>query len=239
MTASIKRLACLALLAAAAPACFAATVVQGRSTADVYLSNLANVAVPIVSVTLPAAGQYVAIGRASIVNWTGLEDDTRCGLALAGVPLDTAVTATGGPRAPSAAGIATEAKVTATAANQVLTLQCSHDHVVSGIKADGGAELVASDTLPGPKGPAGTKGMTGPPGDHGIDTATTLAICAGVNASNPTSQSCSCANGKQIARQDSVGTCTAAGQSGSCSANGYVAPNFGGSYIAACCTCGS
>jgi hypothetical protein len=238
MTSLFNRLACLAVLAAVVPACVGATIVQGRSVGDVFLSNLAGVNVSIMSLILPAAGQYVAIGRASIVNWTGQQDSVHCAVALGGVPLDWAVTVTGGPHAPSAAGVTTQALVNATSPNQQVTLQCYHDLTISSIKADGGATLIVSDTLPGPKGPQGAPGARGATGSTGPSSATKIAVCVGVNAMLPTSQTCSCPSGK-LARLDTNLFCSATGQFGTCSASGYPEPNYGSTYFPACCECSS
>jgi hypothetical protein len=235
-----KPLAVLAVLAATLaglpPGC-RADVLEARSPAAVTLQTNAFVNTNLLSMTLPAAGQYWAVAKASAVNWTGQEDYTRCGMSLNHVVLDAAVTAIGGAVAPPAATLFTEAKVTTTAPNQVLTVDCSHDHALAGIYVDGGASLELTSSPPGPPGDAGAtgaRGVTGP-------TSSTFGVCASVNPALPTSQSCGCPAGKLLAQVQSAATCTVATQSGPCSASGNVAPGGPGSpsYAGACCVCHS
>jgi hypothetical protein len=231
----VKTLATIALAMVCLPFACHADVLQTRSAGNITLPTNARTNVTILTMTLPAAGSYWAVAKASFINWTGQEDYLRCGLSMNGVSLDSAVTAAGGQIAPSAATVVTEAKVTTTLANQTLSVLCSHDHALAGIYVDGGASLVVTSS---PAGPVGNMGVAGATGQTGPASSTT-GICASVNASIPTSQSCSsmCAAGKLLSQVQAVGTCSVATQNNPCSANGYVGPY--GVYTGACCVCHS
>ncbi len=226
-----------ALALACLPLAAQADVLEARSPYDLPLAPNGS-DLTVLSLPLPAAGQYRAVGKVSLANPSGHEDYTRCGIMVDASLLDSSVTVIGGANAPSVATVVTQARVTTTTPNHTVSVHCSHDHFLTGIVAQAGVSLELSTA---PAGPKGDPGAAGDPGATGAPGEASFGVCVGVNAANPTSAYCYCPGGKTVSQVFSAGTCSVVAQSGSCSANGWVPPAAVGTgvYTAACCACNS